>query len=187
MNAPHFHQSQCLPRQRAAALLAFAAAIAAVIPAVIPAAPARADGDRWPAPIALKAYTQECGACHTAFPAGMLPAASWQRVMNQLGRHYGADASLDATVAAPIAVWLQANTGTYKRAGEEPPQDRITRAAWFVRKHRKLEPEVWALPSVKTAANCAACHGSADLGIYSERSLRLPAGLDARQARAWHD
>jgi len=161
--------------------------VATVLVAMAAALPAWADGGQWPAATPLKAYTQECGACHTAYPAGMLPAASWKRVMGGLARHYGTDASLEATASAPIAVWLQANAGTYKRVSEEPPQDRITLSAWFERKHRKVEPAVWTLPSVKTAANCSACHGSADMGIYSERGLRIPAGMDPRQARAWRD
>lgn len=151
------------------------------------AAPAWADGGRWLSATPLKAYTQECGACHTAYPAGMLPAFSWQRVMAGLTTHYGTDASLEESVRAPIAVWLQANAGTYKRVSEAPPEDRITRSAWFTRKHRKVEPAVWTLPSVKTASQCAACHSGADLGLYGERGLRMPAGLESRQARAWHD
>src|SRR3989344_6200999 len=48
------------------------------------------------------AYTQECAACHTAYPPGLLPAASWNRVMTGLAQHYGTDASLDAaTVRQP--------------------------------------------------------------------------------------
>ncbi len=43
----------------------------------------------------LPKYQQECAACHVAYPPGLLPAASWQRVMDNLPRHYGTDASLD--------------------------------------------------------------------------------------------
>jgi hypothetical protein len=46
---------------------------------------------------------------------------------------------------------------------------------------------VWKLPSVKSAAQCAACHGDADQGRFDERALRLPAGLSASQRRAWND
>ena len=42
------------------------------------------------------AYTLECASCHTAYPPGMLPARSWERLMAGLDRHYGSDASLDA-------------------------------------------------------------------------------------------
>jgi len=134
-----------------------------------------------------QAYLEECASCHTAYAPGMLPARSWQRIMNGLDRHFGSDASLDAATAAQINGWLQSHAGSYKRVREEPPQDRITRSAWFERKHRKLETSVWQLASVKSAANCSACHTGADRGDYDDDRLRYPEGLDARQRRAWHD
>ena len=148
---------------------------------------ARADsGSRLPARVP-QAYTQECASCHTAYPPAFLPAASWQRIMAGLNQHYGTDASLDAPTVRQIGDWLQAHAGTYKRVREAPPQDRITRSAWFERKHRDIDAAVWKLPSVKSAANCAACHTGADQGLYSDHDLRMPAGLDARQRRAWQD
>lgn len=133
------------------------------------------------------AYAQECAACHTAYPPGMLPARSWQRIMSGLDKHFGTDASLDPATVKQLSTWLQAHAGTYKRVAEEPPQDRITRAAWFVREHRKIDPAVWKHASVKSAANCAACHSTADQGDYGERSLQFPKGLDARYRGAWND
>jgi hypothetical protein len=70
---------------------------------------------------------------------------------------------------------------------EEPPQDRITRSAWFERQHRKVDPAVWKLPSVKSAAQCAACHGGAEQGRFGDDELITPAGLSQRQRRAWAD
>lgn len=136
---------------------------------------------------APKAYTQECASCHTAYPPGMLPARSWQRIMDGLDQHYGTDASLDAPTAQRLGAWLQAHAGTYKRAREEPPQDRITRSTWFERKHRKVAPAVWTHDSVRSAANCAACHTFADQGRYDDDDLQFPRGLDARYRRAWND
>lgn len=132
------------------------------------------------------AYAQECASCHAAYPPGLLPARSWQRVMSGLERHYGADASLDPATVQQLSAWLQSYAGTYKRAAQEPPQDRITRSAWFERKHRKVETAVWRLPSVKSAANCAACHAGADRGRFDD-DLRVPAGLSLRQRWAWVD
>lgn len=134
-----------------------------------------------------QAYVQECAACHTAYAPGMLPAPSWQRIMKGLDRHYGSDASIDAAAATQINAWLLAHAGSFKRVREEPPQDRITRSVWFERKHRKLDASIWQLASVKSAANCSACHTGADHGDYDDDNLRYPEGLDARQRRAWHD
>ena len=154
---------------------------------LIPVAVAMADGGSAMPSQVPPAYTQECASCHTAYPPGMLPARSWQRVMSSLDRHYGSDASLDTATVQQLSAWLQAHAGTYKRVSEEPPQDRITRSAWFERKHRKVEPAVWKLPSVKSAANCAACHTGADQGRFNDDDLRMPEGLTLRQRWAWFD
>ncbi len=132
-------------------------------------------------------YKQECAACHLGYPPGMLPAASWKRMMAGLDKHYGTNASLDAATVQQLSTWLQTHAGTYKRVAEEPPQDRITRSAWFERKHRQIEAQVWKLPSVRSAANCAACHTQAEQGRYDDDHLQFPAGLDARARRAWQD
>lgn len=120
------------------------------------------------------AYAQECGSCHLAFPPGMLPAASWHRLMGRLDRHYGTDASLDAATRDRLQGWLQQNAATGRRAGSEPPEDRITRSAWFVRQHDEVRADVWRRASVRSAANCSACHPRADKGDFNEHGVRIP-------------
>lgn len=144
------------------------------------AASTHADSDRLLPRDTLPAYQTECAACHLAYPPGLLPAASWTRMMGSLDRHYGSDASLDPATVRQLTGWLQTHAGTYKRVSSEPPpDDRITRSAWFERKHRKIEASTWRLPSVKSAANCAACHTRADRGDYDDDSVQLPKGLSA--------
>jgi mono/diheme cytochrome c family protein len=139
------------------------------------AAAALADDDRRATrvPLAPK-YQQECAACHLAYPPGLLPAASWQRIVNNLPHHYGTDASLDASTAKELSAWLTANAGAGKRAREQPPEDRITRSSWFVREHDELPAATWKLPAVKSAANCAACHTQAPQGDFNEHTVRIP-------------
>lgn len=175
-----------LPRRAAACAPLFAAlAITAI---TMTAAPARADrGPLLPAD-APAAYAQECASCHAPYPPGMLPAASWKRLMAGLDRHYGSDAALEPVTRTQIEAWLLRHAGGYKRTGSTPPpDDRITRSDWFARKHRGVEAATWRLPSVKTAANCAACHTGADRGLYDDDDLRLPAGASLRQRWSWHD
>jgi len=163
-----------------------AATAAAMICLAVPGA-ARADDRPLLPRDTPRSYVQECGACHVAFPPGLLPARSWQRIMDGLERHYGTDASLDAATLKGLGVWLQAHTGKGRRTAAEPPHDRITRTDWFLREHRKIDAAVWAHASVKSAANCAACHTGADGGDFDDDRLRVPAGLDARLRRAWRD
>ena len=144
--------------------------------AVVALIPALADGNLQPRQ-ALPIYKQECAACHLAYPPGLLPARSWTRIMTGLDKHYGSDASLDPAAVQQISRWLQTEAGTYKRVAEAPPEDRITRSAWFVTKHRKLDPQVWKHASVKSAANCAACHTGADKGDFDDDGVTMPSGL----------
>ncbi len=133
-------------------------------------------GNPGPAVAMLPKYEQECGACHVPYAPGLLPAASWQRLMGTLEQHYGSDASLDAASVQEIGQWLDRHAGTYKRVSAPPPEHRITRSAWFLRKHRAEEvpPELWRHVAVKSASNCAACHTQAAQGRFNERDIRLP-------------
>ncbi len=122
----------------------------------------------------LPAYTQECAACHVAYPPGMLPKTSWERLTSNLGHHFGVDASLDPATRKQLSDWLVANAGTYRRVREEPPDDRITRSAWFVRQHGEISAATWKRPAVKSASNCSACHTQAEKGDFNERNVRIP-------------
>jgi mono/diheme cytochrome c family protein len=156
---------------------------------VLAATCAHADSKRLQPAVVLPAYQAECAACHLAYPPGFLPAASWSRVMTQLDRHYGSDASLDAATVAQVSQWLQTHAGTYKRVtATPPPEDRITRSDWFLRKHRKIDtPQVWQHTAVKSAANCAACHSQAEQGRFSDGGLVFPKGLPERYRTAFMD
>ena len=55
-----------------------------------------------------------------------------------------------------------------------PPEDRISRAPWFVREHDEVDPAVWKRRAVGSASNCVACHVNAAQGSFSEREIRIP-------------
>jgi hypothetical protein len=125
----------------------------------------------------LSAHTQECGACHMAYQPGLLPAASWQRLLANLPKHFGADASVDAATLATLKPWFEANAGSFKKVARNPvapPDDRITRSAWFEREHREVTANVWKRPAIHSPANCSACHAGADKGNFSEHNVRIP-------------
>jgi hypothetical protein len=133
---------------------------------------ALADGARWAA-ANLPAYQRECASCHVAYPPGLLPAASWERLMQSLPRHFGTDASLDEAQVREISGWLVRNAGS-RASVQAAPEDRITRTPWFIREHRKVPQGAWARVSIKSAANCAACHPQADQGDFDEHAIRIP-------------
>ena len=120
-------------------------------------------------------WQKECGACHVAYPPGLLPATSWRETMNTLDRHFGTDASLDAAQTKEIRDFLTANAGRRTALGQDGKLlQRITETAWFRHEHDEVPARLWKDARVKSAADCAACHRRAEAGDYSERNLRLP-------------
>jgi hypothetical protein len=129
------------------------------------AAPASASpGD----PGAEALYRKECGACHLAFPPGMLSADAHRRTLAGLERHFGQNAELDAPVRDRLERFLVAN------AGGSGGGLRVTEQPRFVRKHRRIGPDVVARPAVKTLANCAACHAGAQDWDFEEDRVKIP-------------
>ena len=120
----------------------------------------------------LPRYAQECGSCHVPYPPGMLPAASWQRLMQNLPQHFGTDASVDAATVKELSHWLVLHASTTSRLA--PADDRITRSAWFVREHDEVPAATWKRAAVKSPANCAACHPQAEQGDFDEHRVRIP-------------
>ena len=144
--------------------------------AMVASAPPAAAGDHGRALRAapLPRYTQECASCHVAYPPTLLPAASWQRLMGNLSRHFGTDASLDAATRNELSAWLTANAASSRRAHEPTADDRITSSAWFIRKHDELPARTWKSTAVKSPSNCTACHAQAEQGDFNERDVRIP-------------
>lgn len=138
----------------------------------------QAGGGHFYPPVQDKLVLEECGSCHLAFPAAMLPVASWQRMMTELDQHFGEDLSLDETRAEHIGRYLTQNAAD---AAGQPysrklmkgvrfsvgPQ-RITELPKWVRKHRKVPDWEWQRPEVVSKVNCLACHPDAESGYYQD-------------------
>lgn len=107
---------------------------------------------------------KECGQCHMAYQPGLLPAASWEKMMDTLSNHFGDDASLTPEKSAAIRSYLVNNAGR-TRHGDVPA--RITEARWFVHEH-DFPAKEWKRPEVMTKSNCAACHRGAEQGLYDD-------------------
>lgn len=139
---------------------------------------AKAGGGHFFPPVADKLTMEECGSCHLAYPAAMLPAASWEKMMGNLQQHFGEDASLDAQSKANITRYLTERAGdmggrSYGRkllkgvSAKSAPQ-RITALPKWEKEHRKITPQKWASVDVRSKANCAACHKDAERGYFED-------------------
>ena len=119
-------------------------------------------------------WQAECGSCHMAFPPGLLPAASWTKIMGGLDKHFETDASLPAADMQAISAYLTLHASNRWTSTAAPL--RITDSAWFKTKHRadEVNPAVWKRASVKSPANCMACHPAADKGDFNEHNIRIP-------------
>ena len=122
-------------------------------------------------------YGKECGACHMAFQPQFLPGRSWTALMNNLGNHFGENATLDDATSRAILTYLEANAGDaaggYGRYPRGLPASqtplRITETPYWIREHqREVRPSAFLDPKVKTRANCVACHAGAPPGVYED-------------------
>ena len=124
------------------------------------------------------AFEEECASCHMAFPPQMLHADSWHAMMGDLSHHFGSDASLDEKRRAAITDFLVTHAGGRKtgttRDASGKPLLRITETARFEKKHREIAAATFKRASIKSPANCTACHTRAAAGDYSERSINIP-------------
>jgi len=138
-------------------------------------------------PVNNKQYKDECGSCHFAYQPGLLPAKSWEKLLNEkaLADHFGENAELDKDVLAPIYDYVMANAADksyYKRArkiakateGIEAPL-RITEVRYIKRKHHEIPAKmIKENKDVKSLSYCDACHTQADKGIFDEDTVKIP-------------
>lgn len=113
-------------------------------------------------PVTHAATLKECGECHMAFQPALLPAASWNRIMDGLSDHFGDNASLPPDAVADIRAYLTQNAGQ-----GDGRLLRITDQRWWGHEH-KFRPEIWQRQDVRSKANCVACHRSAEKGLYED-------------------
>lgn len=130
-------------------------------------------------------YVQKCGSCHTAYAPGLLPSRSWQQLMENLGAHFGTDASLDEPHHLAILKELEtlAADGNYagmrmRRIAAAIPMrskpTRITTTTYFKSLHEAVPSALWARKPIERAGNCLACHPRANSGHFDARELRVP-------------
>ena len=119
-------------------------------------------------------WAKECSACHISYAPGLLPAESWRKLMSGLDKHFETDASLTAPENQGVTAFLVANASN-RWTGTGAPL-RITETQWFKSKHstKEVAPAVWKRASVKSAANCQACHAGADKADFNEHSIKIP-------------
>ena len=128
-------------------------------------------------------YRKNCGSCHFAYQPGLLPARSWQKIIDESGGHPGGDLSLDKKTKAEIRKYLIQNSAEKspsKRsrkilasAGNNVPT-RISEVPYIREKHHEIKEETFGRKSIGSRGNCIACHKTAESGDYDDDNVRIP-------------
>lgn len=126
------------------------------------------------------AYVEECGSCHMAYPAQLLPAASWQKIMRGLDDHFGENAEIDAATRQELENYLvrASSSGAYQKLfrnlGNRAPL-RITELPYFVHEHDEIPSRfIRANDKVSSLSQCNACHQNAARGRFDEDDVIIP-------------
>jgi nitrate/TMAO reductase-like tetraheme cytochrome c subunit len=120
------------------------------------------------------AFNTECTSCHIGYAPGLAGEANWRGIMGGLDKHFGVDASIDEKSRQTISAWLISHAAKGSRYASASPEFRISKSNWFVRQHDEVGSKVWKRASIKSPANCGACHGGADKGDFDEDRVRIP-------------
>ena len=135
-------------------------------------------------PVDNTIYEKECGSCHFAYQAGLLPSNSWNKMMSNLSDHFGDDASVDEKTFQTLVGYLNENSAeksmNYKRSrkivenlnGTIP--ESISTMPYMKKKHRDIKEHLITQKEVKGLFNCTACHQNAKKGIFSDDDVKIP-------------
>lgn len=132
-------------------------------------------------------YIYECGACHIAYPAQVLPKRSWHKLTNNLYDHFGEDATTDKIPVEQIQAYLNANASDSENAGkfrdfmkqiQSPAPVRVTELRFWRLKHdriiQKEDKMVLNNPDVESFSRCNACHEKAEQGEFDKQTVDIP-------------
>ncbi|MCZ6640764.1 MAG: hypothetical protein O7F71_04265 [Gammaproteobacteria bacterium] len=126
-------------------------------------------------------YIEECGACHLAYPPGLLPVQSWQGIMSGLEDHFGESAETDEDTATHIGNYLERvalqkgkpspMSQMLRNMPADPPL-RITEFPAFIAAHAEI-PKQLQVEKLDEGflSPCADCHRQAASGLFDKELL----------------
>lgn len=126
-------------------------------------------------------YIDECGACHLAYPPGLLPVQSWQGIMSGLEDHFGESAETDEETATHIANYLERvalqkgkpspMSQMLRNMPDDPPL-RITEFPAFITAHAEIPIQLQVEKLDEGFLSpCADCHRQAASGRFDKELL----------------
>ena len=138
-------------------------------------------------PVTLPRYATECSDCHYAYPPGLLPEASWRKLLaaEALPDHFGDNIEMKEGTRVELLDYAARNAADHSLAkrsrkivasiGDGAAPLRITDVAYIRRKHQKIpESRIKGNPKVKSLAMCDACHAGAAKGDLDDDQVAIP-------------
>ena len=126
-------------------------------------------------------YEDECGACHYAYPPGLLPVSSWLGIMQNLEDHFEDNAETDEETATYVSNYLVENAlkpgqnakwSVLLRNMQNDPPLRIVELPGFQQAH---ESELELIEGMDLGwdffSPCEDCHRQADQGLFDKELL----------------
>ncbi len=137
------------------------------------------------APATNELYLKECGSCHFAYQAGLLPANAWNKMMSNLENHFNSDATLSDEDLKTLTKYLNDNSAEknmqYKRSNrivssikKNQIPDSISTTPYMIQKHKDIRKDLITQKEVIGIFNCIACHKTADKGYYGDKDIVIP-------------
>jgi hypothetical protein len=123
-------------------------------------------------------YLNFCGSCHFAYQPGLLPKASWEKMMSE--GHFGI---LDEQTRKQIMDYLKTNSAenntseisrkSIASVGTNKPT-KIMDIPYIRKKHDEISQDVFKRKTIGSRANCIACHTKAKDGNYEDDFVKIP-------------
>lgn len=125
---------------------------------------------------AYNAYKNECASCHIGYAPYLLPQESYKKMMGNLENHFGDDASFDDTDEV-LGFLLRHSSQNYSNkfranlARENSDEMAISNRAFFKNAHKNVPQSLFESESIKSKANCNACHKDAEMGLLGKSNI----------------
>jgi len=134
-------------------------------------------------PVQKGVYSEECGSCHFAFQADLLPERSWKKLLGDLQHHFGEDATLEGAHLEEVTTYLTTNAGDHSKSprvsrmmssiNKETPI-KVTDIPYFKKEHSRVKASTIKREAIHSLSNCSACHTTAAEGEFGEDGIRIP-------------
>lgn len=135
------------------------------------------------APARNEVYIEECGACHVAFPPGLMPQRSWEVIVDGFADHFGEELEFDDEVIASLRKYLinnAADRSKYPRSvlimqylRDDLTPTRVMDVPYIKRKHSQIPRDALEKnANVRSFANCDACHSRVEAGSFNKKEIK---------------